>query len=81
SNSSTNHPRQIQTPTSSYPLKSCLKRAKTEDLTSTPLTPTSTVQTTAANVLAVGAAGDIFTLAARTLAACLPDHIIETSRH
>ncbi|CAF4973991.1 unnamed protein product, partial [Rotaria socialis] len=68
SNSSTNHPRQIQTPTSSYPLKSCLKRAKTEDLTSTPLTPASTVQTTTANVLAVGTAGDIFTLAARTLA-------------
>ncbi|CAF5038352.1 unnamed protein product, partial [Rotaria socialis] len=53
----------------------------TEDLTSTPLTPASTVQTTTANVLAVGTAGDIFTLAARTLAACLADHSIETSRH
>jgi hypothetical protein len=78
SNSSTNHPRHIQTPTSSYPLKSCLKRAKTEDLTITPLTPAST---TTANVLAVGAAGDIFTLAARTLAARLGDHGMETPRH
>jgi hypothetical protein len=78
SNSSANHPRHIQTPTSSYPLKSCLKRAKTEDLTSTPLT---TVPTTIANVLAVGAAGDIFTLAARTLAARLGDHGLETPRH
>ncbi|CAF0759616.1 unnamed protein product [Rotaria sordida] len=78
SNSSTNHPRHIQTPMSSYPLKSCLKRAKTEDLTTTPLTPAST---TTANVLAVGAAGDIFTLAAQTLAARLGDHNIETSRH
>ncbi len=78
SNCSTNHPRHIQTPTSSYPLKSCLKRAKTEDLTLTPLT---TAPTTTANVLAVGAAGDIFTLAARTLAARLGDHDIETPRH
>ncbi len=78
SNSSTNHPRHIQTPTSSYPLKSCLKRAKTEDLTTTPFTNTPT---TTANVLAVGAAGDIFTLAARTLAARLGDHGMETPRH
>jgi hypothetical protein len=78
SNSSANHPRHIQTPTSSYPLKSCLKRAKTEDLTITPLTA---VPTTIANVLAVGAAGDIFTLAARTLAARLGDHGLETPRH
>lgn len=79
SNSSTNHPRHVQTPTSSHPLKSCLKRAKTEDLTMTPLTngPTTTV----ANVLAVGAAGDIFTLAARTLAARLGEHGMETPRH
>ncbi|CAF0873906.1 unnamed protein product [Rotaria sp. Silwood1] len=80
SNSSTNHPRHIQTPISSHPLKSCLKRAKTEDLTTTPLTPATTTTTTA-NVLAVGAAGDIFTLAARTLAARLGDHNIETPRH
>ena len=75
SNSSTNHPRHNQTPTSSsYPLKSCLKRAKTEDLTSTP-------STTTANVLAVGAAGDIFTLTARTLTSRLSDNNMETSRH
>lgn len=80
SNSSANHPRQIQTPTSSYPLKSCLKRAKTEDLTATPLTTFPTTTTTA-NVLAVGAAGDIFTLAARTLAARLGDHGMEAPRH
>lgn len=80
SNSSANHPRQIQTPTSSYPLKSCLKRAKTEDLTATPLT-TIPASTTTANVLAVGAAGDIFTLAARTLAARLGDCGMETPRH
>lgn len=84
SNTSANHPRHIQTPISTYPLKSCLKRAKTEDLTTTPLTPApapSSHTTTTANVLAVGAAGDIFTLAARTLAARLGDHTIETSRH
>lgn len=80
SNSSANHPRQIQTPTSSYPLKSCLKRAKTEDLTATPLTTFPTTTATA-NVLAVGAAGDIFTLAARTLAARLGEHGMETPRH
>jgi hypothetical protein len=78
SNSSTNHPRHIQTPISSHPLKSCLKRAKTEDLTSTPL---MNAPTTIANVLAVGAAGDIFTLAARTLAARLGDLGMETPRH
>jgi len=86
SNCSTNHPRHIQTPTSSYPLKSCLKRAKTEDLTSTPITTapptmTTTTTTTTANVLAVGAAGDIFTLAAQTLAARLGDHSMKTPRH
>jgi hypothetical protein len=74
SNSSTNHPRHIQTPLSSHPLKSCLKRAKTEDLTSSP-------STTIANVLAVGVAGDIFTLAAQTLAARLGDLGLETARH
>ena len=78
SNSSTNHPRHIQTPTSTHPLKSCLKRTKTDDLTSP---PQITGTTTKANVLAVGVAGDIFTLAARTLAARLGDHDIETSRH
>ncbi|UJR35550.1 hypothetical protein I4U23_028303 [Adineta vaga] len=79
SNSSTNPPRYIQTPTSSHPLKSCLKRAKTEDLTSTPLT--TTPSTTTANVLAVGTAGDIFTLAAQTLADRLGDHTMKTLRH
>lgn len=78
SNTSTNHPRHVQTPTSSYPLKSCLKRARTEDLT---MTPSTTAPTTIANVLAVGAAGDIFTLAARTLAARLGDHGMDTPRH
>ena len=80
SNSSTNQARQIQTPQSAHPLKSCLKRAKTEDLTS-PYTP-SGAPTTKANVLAVGVAGDIFTLAARTLAARLgEDEGVETPRH
>jgi len=79
SNSSANHPRHIQTPTSSYPLKSCLKRAKTEDLSTTSSSATTTPAT--ANVLAVGAAGDIFTLAARTLAARLGDNGMETPRH
>ncbi|CAF1355167.1 unnamed protein product [Adineta steineri] len=79
SNSSTNHPRHIQTPTSSsHPLKSCLKRAKTEDLTSTPLASTPS---TTANVLAVGTAGDIFTLAAQKLAATLGDHSLKAARH
>jgi hypothetical protein len=50
SNCSTNQTRPIRIPLSQYPLKSCLKRAKTEELTK-------------ANVLAVGIAGDIFTLA------------------
>jgi hypothetical protein len=67
SNSSTNYPRHIQTPLSSYPLKSCLKRAKNEDLIRSPTT---------ANVLAVGVAGDIFTFATR-----FGDNKIETSRH
>ncbi|UJR10407.1 hypothetical protein I4U23_014610 [Adineta vaga] len=49
SNCSTNHTRPIQTPLVSYPLKSCLKRTKTED-------------STKANVLAVGIVGDVFTL-------------------
>ncbi|CAF0865476.1 unnamed protein product [Adineta ricciae] len=78
SNSSANHQRHIQTPTSSHPLKSCLKRAKTEDLTSTPLT---TTPSTTANVLAVGTAGDVFTLAAQTLADRLGDHMMKTPRH
>ena len=82
SNSSANHPRPIQTPTSAHPLKSCLKRTKTDELTnSPPSTFVQTTTTTQANVLAVGVAGDIFTLAARTLAARLGDHGIETPRH
>ena len=84
SNSSTNQTRQIQTPSSSsHPLKSCLKRAKTEDLTSPPV-PTGTPVTAvaaAANVLAVGVAGDIFTIAARRLAAQLVEHDLEAPRH
>lgn len=80
SNSSANHSRPVQTPTSAHPLKSCLKRTKTDDLTSPPQL-TSTTPTTKANVLAVGVAGDIFTLAARTLAARLEDHGMETPRH
>jgi hypothetical protein len=79
SNSSTNQARHSQTPLSSYPLKSCLKRAKTEDLTCSPALQGTT--TTKANVLAVGVAGDIFTLAARTLAARLGDHGMQTTRH
>ena len=78
SNSSANHQRHIQTPTSSHPLKSCLKRAKTEDLTSTPL---MTTPSTTANVLAVGTAGDVFTLAAQTLADRLGDHMMKKPRH
>ena len=54
--SSTSHPRPSH---SSYPLKSCLKRAKVDD-PSSPLT--------LANVLAGGVAGDVFTLAKRTFA-------------
>lgn len=79
SNSSTNQARQIQTPQSAYPLKSCLKRAKTEDLTS-PYAP-SGATATKANVLAVGVAGDVFTLAARTLAARLGELGMATTRH
>ena len=85
SNSSANQTRQIQTPSSSHPLKSCLKRAKTEDLTSPPVstgTPITAAATAAsANVLAVGVAGDIFTIAARRLAAQLVEHELETPRH
>ncbi|CAF1278856.1 unnamed protein product [Adineta steineri] len=54
SNCSTNQTRHIQTPLSSCPLKSCLKRTKIEE-------------TTRANVLAVGIAGDIFTLASERI--------------
>ena len=64
--SSCNHPRP---PPSSYPLKSCLKRTKADDSMTSPLI--------IANVLAGGVAGDIFTLAARTLS----HQEIEHARH
>ncbi|CAF1261930.1 unnamed protein product [Rotaria sordida] len=53
SNSSTNQPHHIQTCSSPYPLKSCLKRTKTEQSTNLPST---------ANVRTVGVTEDIITL-------------------
>ncbi|CAF2375326.1 unnamed protein product [Rotaria sp. Silwood2] len=53
SNSSTNQPHHIQTRSSPYPLKSCLKRAKTEQ---------STNASSTANVRAVGVSEDIISL-------------------